>query len=552
MNRTRKVLKKAAAGFAASALVLSGGSTVFAAASYQEAEKAALDKLVSGAEAYLDTYAEELDKAKAGSNAAVTLTAEDAGKSLLGMMTGMDFSWLNTISMDMDVSIKDSIEAMAADLLVNDTALCTMNAMIDMSNLTEYLQIPELSPSWVILPMTFTTVDEYGTESADEAMQQYFQTMSDIMNVIPDSATVGTLLDRYGNIIIDNMTEGASVEEEVSVEGISEECTAYEAQITEADLNTILEEVLTTAKDDQELKALFDSWAEAGAAEEDSYTQFQAGIEELLADIAEEDPESEDGALVSRLWINGDGKIVGRELSVSEGTDSIPVFTWKQPSQDGNSALLIEISTGTDSMTLTGSGQSAEGLLNGNYIFASNGVEAAHFAVENLETKPEKTGYINGTITVSFPNNGTEENPNPLAGFGAVIAIISDAEAETSQIDLTITSSGAPLATLSISEGYGEGVETTDPSSLDDVLSVESDEDMLAYIQGMDWSSLLENARAAGIPEELVTQIDAALQAAVDEASSPEASADSGLAEEPAEGAAEEAAPAESEDGAAA
>ena len=46
---------------------------------------------------------------------------------------------------------------------------------------------------------------------------------------------------------------------------------------------------------------------------------------------------------------------------------------------------------------------------------------------------------------------------------------------------------------------------------------MDSEEDMMAYLQGMDWSSLLDNARAAGIPEELVTQIDEALQAAVSE-----------------------------------
>ena len=64
MNQTKKLLKKMTAGIAASALILSGSSTVFAAGSYQETEKGALDKLVSGVEAYLDTYAEELDKRK--------------------------------------------------------------------------------------------------------------------------------------------------------------------------------------------------------------------------------------------------------------------------------------------------------------------------------------------------------------------------------------------------------------------------------------------------------------------------------------------------------
>ena len=517
MNRTKKLLKKMTAGIAASALILSGSSTVFAAGSYQETEKGALDKLVSGVEAYLDTYAAELDKAKAGSKATLTLTAEDAGKSLLGMVSGMDFSWLNTIAMDMDVTIQDGVEAMAVDFLVNDSALCTMNVMVDMAGLAEYIQIPELSQSWMSMPLMVTATDASGAEISDEAMQQYFQAMSEIMDLVPDSETVGTLIDRYGNLIIDNLAEGSSMEEAVSVEGISEDCTVYEGYLTEENLGTIAEAVLTAAKDDQELKSLFDSWTEAGAISGDLYNQMQTGIDSLLADLSEDPEASDDAILTLKVWTNADGKIVGRELAVTDGTDSIPVFTWKNPSQDGNSALLIEISSGTESLTLTGSGQTAEGLLSGSYIAAYNGVEVADFEVENLETSPEKYGYYNGTITVSFPNNGTEEEPNPLSGFGAVINLTSDAEAETSQIDLSVTSSGAPLATLSMTSGYGEGAETTDLSSLGETLSMDSEEDMMAYLQGMDWSSLLDNARAAGIPEELVTQIDEALQAAVSE-----------------------------------
>lgn len=523
MNHTKKFLKKMTAGIAASALVISGSSTVFAAGSYQETEKGALDKLVSGAEAYLDTYAENLDKAKAGSKATLTLTAEDAGKSLLGMVSGMDFSWLNTITMDMDATIQDSVEAVAVDLLVNDAALCTMNMIMDMADFVEYIQIPELSQSWMSMSMLSTTADGTDTELSEETAGQ-MQIMSDIMNLIPDSATAGTLLDRYGNLIIDNMTEGASVEEAVSVEGISEDCTVYEGQLTEAGLNTMVKEILTTAKDDQELKTLIDAWAESGDSA-DLYTQFQSGIDSMLADMPADGEGADTGILTSKVWTNADGKIVGREFSVTDGTESIPVFTWKNPSQDGNSALLLEISTGTDSYTLTGSGQTAEGLLNGTYIAAYNGVEVADFAVENLETKPAVLGYYNGTITVSFPNNGTEENPNPLTGFGAVMDLISDAEAETSQIDISITSSGAPLATLSIAGGYGEGADVTDISSVGETLSVNSNEDMTAYIQGMDWSALLDNARAAGIPEELVTQIDSALQSAAADASSTDSDA---------------------------
>ena len=227
--------------------------------------------------------------------------------------------------------------------------------------------------------------------------------------------------------------------------------------------------------------------------------------------------------LTSKVWVNGDGKIVGREFGMMNGAENAPLFTWKSPSQDGNSALLIEVSDGSgSSLTFTGSGQTAEGLLNGNYIFALNGVETVDFAVENLETNPEKSGYYNGVITVSFPDNGTEETPNPLAAFGAVITLTSDAAAETSQVDLSVTSSGSPLATLSITGGYGDGVEVPDEASFDSALSMTSEEDMTAYIQGMKWDTFVENLKTAGLPDELASQVEAALQSVTDSMSAAE------------------------------
>ena len=101
MNRSRKIMKKLTAAAAASALVLSGTSQVFAA-SYKETEKVALDKLVAGFSAYWDAVMAQYEKGQeTGFNAKMKLTVEETGKAVLGAMVGMDFSWLNTVTMDM-------------------------------------------------------------------------------------------------------------------------------------------------------------------------------------------------------------------------------------------------------------------------------------------------------------------------------------------------------------------------------------------------------------------------------------------------------------------
>lgn len=465
------------------------------------------------------------------------LTVEETGKAVLGAMVGMDFSWLNTVTMDMTEIIKDGKEAINADILLNDAPVGTMNICMDLANMTEYFQIPELSQNYMAIPlipsMEETIADETGAMSEEDiaayqaymeeyqaSMETYLKIVSDMTTVLPDTKTLSTLLDRYGNILIENFGDETVTEEALSVEGVSEDCTVYEEILTEQEVLSILREVLTTAKEDQELKGLLDMWSEAGGGE-DLYAQLVAGADSVLADLPEEGSEEinpEAAMFNSKIWTNAEGKIVGREFGFTDetGTESYPLISWKNPSADGNSALYFELWLDTSSITLTGSGQSGDQGLTGEYVLAFDGVKTVGIGVNNLKSDTEAPGYMNGSFNFSLLDTGTEEEPNPLAAFGLTANIISDAAAQTSQVDLSLTSSGAPVVTLSVTGGYeasGESVELPDQAVLDAALSVESEEDMTAYAEGLDWTTVLTNLGAAGVPEELINQLQMMLTA---------------------------------------
>lgn len=536
MKRTRTLFRKITAAAAASTLLLSGSSTVLAA-SYQEAEKAALSQFIKGFSSYWDVVMEDQEKAMAGTKAVMTLKLEDGGKTLLSAASGgMDFSWLNTLTMDMTAAVTEGKEIVNGAILLNDSPLCNMNMYMDLNELVEYLQIPELSETWMKMPLldsleiseeelaqTFESEEEMQAymeymEAYKASMKNNFKVLSDLTSFLPDMATVSALLDRYGNIIIDSTAEGTSSEETISVEGISEDCTVYESQITEAGVLSMMKNILTTAKEDQELKGLLDKWSETSG--EDLNAQLQTNADALLADLT---GEGSDAAVVtSKAWVNADGKIIGREISAEDETGSIPVFTWKNPSSDEKSALFIEFGAGEETMTFTGTGQSAEGLLNGEYVFAVNSVKMLGIKAENLETHPKVPGYYNGKIGVSVLDAGTEEAPNPLAAFGLDINVASDAEAKTNQVDFTVTNSGAALVTLSVNGGYADAsVSAPEQAVLDASLDITEEGAETSYIQGMDWTAILDNASAAGAPAELVGAFDQMIQQAVDNALNP-------------------------------
>lgn len=154
--------------------------------------------------------------------------------------------------------------------------------------------------------------------------------------------------------------------------------------------------------------------------------------------------------------------------------------------------------------------------MTGEYLLAFDGVKTVGIGVNNLKSDTEAPGYMNGSFNFSLLDTGTEEEPNPLAAFGLTANIISDAAAQTSQVDLSLTSSGAPVVTLSVTGGYeasGESVEMPDQAVLDAALSVESEEDMTAFAEGLDWTTVLTNLGAAGVPEELINQLQMMLTA---------------------------------------
>ena len=550
MNRT-KMLKKAAALTVASTVLFSTSSSVLAA-SYQEVEKAALTQAVKGFSSYWDTVLSQQEKALAGSKANMSLTLEDGGKALLSAISGgMDFSWLNSLSMDMAVSMAEGKEMMNAEVLLNDSSLCSMNMYMDMAELIEYMQVPELSETWLKIPLLASMemseeamADSFESEEEAQAYQQYmekyeasmqnlYKVLGDMTSVYPDTETLTTLMERYGNLVIDNLSEASSAEEALSVEGVSKDCTVYETSIKESNLTDIMNGVLKTAKEDQELKGLLEKWDEVGNT--DLYDQFQKGADDLLAELEGEDYSEENSEMfLYRVWVNADGKIKGREISIADDVEPYPILTWKSPSADGSSALLAELDLGTESITLTGSGQTTDNLLNGEYVLAINDIKTIAVQAQNVTVNKENPwkGVFEGTYNLSFLQDTTSEEQNPLAAFGLTLYVLSDMDNYESQIDLTVTGSGAALVTLSVTSGFAEAsVEAPDAAALESAIDISNEEAGAAYTANLDVNTILNNAVAAGMPEELVTAIVQSMMASAEGAASEEGNTEEMLPE---------------------
>lgn len=299
-------------------------ATAWAADSYKETEKAAFAKAIQemGAD-YAQDLAQIGDGAVKG-NAEIKLSLDDGGKAILGMLTPVDISWLEDASMDTKVNLNEGTMIETMDVKVNGTKICTIKYYFDTENSEVYMRIPELNEGYIKMNMEQMTqeaeaeMEEEGMDSSfstsmdlADAMNSYFSTLDNL----PEADALTSILTRYSDIIFDNVTDGENPGTQSSAAGdVSQELTVLEGHVTQAEAQPMFQQILDTAKTDEELKGLIESWTEAMNDPEYSYDTFLQAIEDLEKDLDGEIDESDTSGFVLRAWVDDNGEVVGREV----------------------------------------------------------------------------------------------------------------------------------------------------------------------------------------------------------------------------------------------
>lgn len=538
MRKGKKHLKKATALCAAAILTATAApSAAYAADSYADTEKANWAESVKN---FTDSYADTLnqyDTLLSGTTSDITLKLEDSGRSLLGFIAPFDVSWLNDITFTTDVTVKDGQEGVLMKALLNGTQICTIEYYLDSESQDVYMRIPELSDKYfktnlqdaadaqsAAIEEAESSLSDDSAASAitDKVLNSGTYTwstnlslamMSDFTGLLPEASVVEELLNRYSALVFDNMNEQDSTTETLTAQGISEDCTVYEARISQDDALKMATAILESAKSDKEIEGILETWSQKLPDSEGLYDKFLSSVESGLASLKEadtsDDSETSDEAddyITSRIWVNADGQIAGRELSVhSDGTES-PVITWQMPKSDsGFGYLLTYKDSDNGEFALTGSGTIDGDLLNGTYQFSADGTPYANIELKDYDTASAKKGDLNGNYTITLISSDENDSMAALANFALIMDLTS---ADTSgAIDLSITSAGSTLGTLSITSEPGNGVEIPDLTSITDAYDVTDEDAMTEYASGLDFTALMSSLTDAGVPDEVITYI---------------------------------------------
>lgn len=488
-------------------------ATAWAADSYKETEKAAFAKAIQemGAD-YAQDLAQIGDGAVKG-NAEIKLSLDDGGKAILGMLTPVDISWLEDASMDTKVNLNKGTMIETMDVKVNGTKICTIEYYFDTENSEVYMRIPELNEGYIKMNMEQMTqeaeaeMEEEGMDSSfstsmdlADAMNSYFSTLDNL----PEADALTSILTRYSDIIFDNVTDGENPGTQSSAAGdVSQELTVLEGHVTQAEAQPMFQQILDTAKTDEELKGLIESWTEAMNDPEYSYDTFLQAIEDLEKDLDGEIDESDTSGFVLRAWVDDNGEVVGREVLADDGEQEESLFSYLCTTDGDQRGFSFTMGSDEDSVGLYGSGTLSGDVLSGTYTFTSGGEDAVVIEVADYDTKAVENGIWKGTYTISGAPI-EDEDGNSYDPFGGMQLIFTtDGKDENNmEWNLTLAANGVSLGALSITGGNeGEDLEAVDFASLTDVYDFSNDADVEKFGEDVNMDTITANLTSAGMPD---------------------------------------------------
>lgn len=179
------------------------------------------------------TSIEESQSLMSGMQSDMILKFEDSGRSLLGFVAPFDVSWLDNVTLSNDISFTEGKEGILMKVLLNDNKICTLEYYLDPDSQDIYMRIPELSDKYFKTNLEEAAdqqaaniendLEELTPDDSDadiptdnfasaysDSLSLTVSMMSDLSAAAPEASVVETLLDKYGSMLFDNVTEGES------------------------------------------------------------------------------------------------------------------------------------------------------------------------------------------------------------------------------------------------------------------------------------------------------------------------------------------------------
>lgn len=404
---------------------------------------------------------------------------------------GVDLSAMKSLKVGVNASRKDNVMGLGLTTAVNKTNLFSANMVMDMDQGGVYLQIPELTKTYLGVE-----AEDY-TDDWDDLLESQ-EMGKELIKSLPGSSEIEKLARRYLKIVaenIDNVSIGRK--KELKVEGISQKCTELKVTVDGETMQKVMEAVLEETLRDKSLEKILVNVANAAGQDGDEVYEELTDEWERMLDRADDLADTDEEWKIV-VYVDAKGNVIG--LSVEEPDYDRYEFSYSMLTARKGNDIGYEISVvrwNEKEVEITGKGKLSGNLLTGEFQVGGSGHSLLELKVSGLDIEKVKRGYLNGKLEIALSSEVSKALSNEI-DIPAISSIIKKSSltldcktsAKSAEWKATVNYDGEKLLSLALDLKSGNGSKTSIPSGKS-VILVEDADDIMDYYEEIDWNKFL-------------------------------------------------------------
>ena len=439
--------------------------------------------------------------------------------------TGMDFSFLESIGLGMEINSTEELAQLAIDLELSNTEIVKLLLLVSEESI--WAGAPDLADGYLKVDFADLGIDMDAITASTPSV------VGMLPNIIPDEKTTATILNRYLELALKEIDNVTRTTETLTLDGLSQTATKLDVKIYEQDLLDAVRAVLIAAKTDADIKKVVEDFGDfyndmmaensVGRQDVDAYAAFTQRIDQALAEIPTE-AETDDGYIGLILYVDDNHNVIGCSLdmgviymqttpnvstgsaTVTSAQESFIVFTYYTVTEGNNFKTIFEVNE--SDMKVTGGGTIKNGKVDGTFAVTAEGITGLTIELKNFETNNRDT--VSGTMIVK----PTQELMDQMQGADELpfddIGLQMDMDISDDKYDITVKLIGDDAMVV----GLALKLATKDPDNIkapNNSVDATDTTALMNWVSGIDFDEIIDNLEDAGVPSELLSVLESLL-----------------------------------------
>ena len=427
----------------------------------------------------------------------------------------MQLDWVKDIAIAYDMNTDGSAEEFSLGLKLGKTEILALNMIMDMVKGDIYMALANLSDKYLYINGGSAVV---GGASGSSILGSIYGN-ENLTKALPDEETVNELIDKYVEIVLDQLENVEKSSDSVKVDGIEQDCTKIKFTVTQEDFMNIALALLEEVKNDGEIEDIIKDFVKFLNDEElldqdpsKVYSELVSGIEDTIKEGKEAKASMDSESLKRELmsitdYVNGSHEIIGRDLEVA-GQKYVSYAT----AHDG-SDFATEVNI-ANMLTFKGNGTDKSDKISGKFNLTVSGMNIADVEVTDFDTAALDDQILNGTFRVLINKqllSGIDAGDYAalLSGFDG-IEIKSAGDKDEASVEFNVIYNNKTLVGIATDAKKVDSEKIAAPDKKDTIDATDS-EAVKAYLESLDLDKLYTALKDAGVPSQLVDLLKSAL-----------------------------------------